>query len=324
MSADDLSDATNDALKEMQKDGDVGFGKVSMTDIGLILNRKLQNDLAEISGKDLDLTEIYHLGNDGNLIVLAGFVVLTLLMMAVIHRALISDERPQQPVRVEDVEEEREPPRDFTLAQLREFNGVTNEKVYVALKGDVFDVSASKEYYGPGSTYDCFAGRDASRAMAKLSFEEAELSNPKLDDLGPFELDVLENWVEKFKYMKQYPIVGKLSYPICDREFTPEALWECRGYKGQAPGAAAVPGNGPVSGMPPGAEKDNVEASSDDAVAPATGRVHAEILIAVKGKVLDVSYGGVEMYGPGGPYQKFAGIVLVAVQDLCDKNSQHV
>ena len=34
--------------------------------------------------------------------------------------------------------------------------------------------------------YHCFAGREASRAMALLSFDESELANPRVDDLGAF------------------------------------------------------------------------------------------------------------------------------------------
>ncbi|CAE7541817.1 MSBP1, partial [Symbiodinium microadriaticum] len=207
---------------------------------------------------------------------------------------------------------DREPPRDFTIEQLREFNGTTNKKIYVALKGEVYDVSSSSEYYGPGSTYDCFAGRDASRAMAKLSFEESELSNPNIDDLGPFERDVLENWVEKFQYMKCYPVVGKLSYPARDRVFTPAELWECRGYRYRDCAAPTKEGDTTEEDIPAhhGEKAHSAAAvtSAVEAVNPPEGRVHAEILICVKGKVLDVSYGGVEMYGPGGPYQKFAGL----------------
>ena len=321
-----LENAKDEMMKNINAEGDVEFGKVGVTDFIAILRSKIAQDLAALSDKDLDFTDIYHLGNDGNLIVLAGVVVVTILMIVVIHQAIVTEDRPK-PVRVEDVvvDDEREPPRDFTLSQLREFDGKANKKIYVALKGDVYDVSASAEYYGPGSTYDCFAGRDASRAMAKLSFEEAELSNPNLDDLGPFERDVLENWVEKFKYMKAYPIVGRLSYPRTDRTFTAAELWACRGYRecsaptepstrgdeGQASADQHAGAHTTTNGKHTAASHDpHSTAPSTPAVvaaSPPEGRVHAEILICVKGKVLDVSYGGVDMYGVGGPYQRFAG-----------------
>lgn len=121
--------------------------------------------------------------------------------------------------------------------------------------------------------YHCFAGRDASRAMAKLSFDEEELSNPRLDDLNAFERDTLDGWVEKYKYYKAYPIVGKLSYPPAVRDFKREELAPYKGYQEVL-----------------------------------QGRVDAEIYVGIGGKVLDVSYGGKEMYGKGGPYHIFAGI----------------
>ncbi|KAJ9102574.1 hypothetical protein QFC21_002975 [Naganishia friedmannii] len=38
----------------------------------------------------------------------------------------------------------------------------------------VFDVSAGRSFYGPDGPYGNFAGRDASRGMAKQSFDEGE------------------------------------------------------------------------------------------------------------------------------------------------------
>lgn len=108
--------------------------------------------------------------------------------------------------------------------------------------------------------------------MAKLSFEEEDLANPDVSQLNPFEKDALEDWVHKFKYYKQYPVVGRLSYPEKGLDFTPADL-------------AKYTGNGEV---------------------PA-GRVHAPVLVSVRGDVYDVSFGGWELYGPEGPYAKFAG-----------------
>ncbi len=157
------------------------------------------------------------------------------------------------------------------------------------MKGEVYDVTKAADYYGPEGTYNCFAGRDASRAMAKLSFEEEELGNPCVDDLGPFERDILEQWIEKFKYVKQYPIVGKISSPKRDRLFTRSELLL---YKG-------IP-------LPPNDETDpdllSIEQDKRKKV-----RVDNEILLALKGNVYDVSYGGMEHYGQDGPYHIFAG-----------------
>jgi len=175
--------------------------------------------------------------------------------------------------RQEPKEEEKEPPRDFTVEQLREFDGSNNNPIFIGLCGEVFDVSNAADFYGLGSSYHCFAGRNATRAMAKLSFEEEDLSNPSVDDLGPFERSTLEDWYDKFRYYKNYPIVGKYSYPPTGKEFTKEELLVIKAQ----------------------------EASTDPS------RVDPPIYMAIKGQVLDVSYGGMEMYGPKGPYHVFAG-----------------
>jgi len=41
--------------------------------------------------------------------------------------------------------------RDFTIDQLKEFNGNDNKPIYISLRGDVFDVTIAKELYGEGS-----------------------------------------------------------------------------------------------------------------------------------------------------------------------------
>lgn len=46
---------------------------------------------------------------------------------------------------------EKMPKQDFTLEQLREFDGVkSNGRILVGVLGRVFDMSASSEFYGPG------------------------------------------------------------------------------------------------------------------------------------------------------------------------------
>lgn len=170
-------------------------------------------------------------------------------------------------------EAEKEPPRDFTVEQLREFDGGNGKPIYIGLCGEVFDVSKAVDFYGLGSSYHCFAGRNATRAMAKLSFEEEDLCNNSVDDLGPFERSTLEDWYDKFRYYKNYPIVGRYSYPPTGKEFTTEELLALK----------------------------TQTASSDPS------RVDPPIYMAIKGQVLDVSYGGMEMYGPDGPYYLFAG-----------------
>ena len=44
-----------------------------------------------------------------------------------------------------------------------------NVELCIFFPGDVFDVTSSRHMYGPEGSYRCFAGREASRAMAKVT-----------------------------------------------------------------------------------------------------------------------------------------------------------
>jgi membrane-associated progesterone receptor component len=60
-------------------------------------------------------------------------------------------------------------------------------------------------FYGPGGPYALFAGKDASRALAKMSFEECDLTGD-IEGLSPYELDALTDW--EYKFMSKYVKVG--------------------------------------------------------------------------------------------------------------------
>lgn len=101
--------------------------------------------------------------------------------------------------------------RDFTRAELRPFNGVDNVRhtVLVGLNLNVYDVTLlGWEHYGPEGGYAQFAGRDASKALAKMSFLDEDLDDPSLDELTPEQRVALANWAARFD--QKYPVVGKL------------------------------------------------------------------------------------------------------------------
>jgi len=94
----------------------------------------------------------------------------------------------------------------LTAAQLKEFDGSNPEKpIYVAIKGQVYDVSASRDMYTPPKGYSVFAGKDASKALGKSSLK-AEDAIADYSDLNAEELDTLNKWEEFYK--KKYSIVG--------------------------------------------------------------------------------------------------------------------
>jgi membrane-associated progesterone receptor component len=80
----------------------------------------------------------------------------------------------------------------YSPKTLSPFSGVDGGRILLAIDGRVFDVTAGRNFYGPGTSmytlkrgfelnmiidgmYGNFAGRDASRGMAKQSFDEGML-----------------------------------------------------------------------------------------------------------------------------------------------------
>ena len=108
-----------------------------------------------------------------------------------------------------------EPPVDVTFRnisprELKNFNGSEGNSIYIAIKGVIYDVSCASELYGPDGTYSCYAGREAGKAMAKMSFDESDFDRFDLDSLSVYERECLKAWITKFTVQRQYPIVGKL------------------------------------------------------------------------------------------------------------------
>ncbi|PWN43146.1 cytochrome b5 [Ceraceosorus guamensis] len=102
------------------------------------------------------------------------------------------------------------PPKDdpFTAEELAKYDGKDeNVPVYVAIKGQIFDVTPKREMYSPGKGYSIFAGKDASRALGMSSLK-AEDANADYSTLDEKQMKVLDDWVAY--YTKRYNIVGKL------------------------------------------------------------------------------------------------------------------
>lgn len=72
-------------------------------------------------------------------------------------------------------------------------------------------VNFLRMFYGPGGPYALFAGRDASRALAKMSFEPNDLTSD-ISGLGAFELDALQDW--EYKFMSKYVKVGTIKKTV--------------------------------------------------------------------------------------------------------------
>ncbi|KAI3425396.1 Cytochrome b5 heme-binding domain-containing protein [Psidium guajava] len=107
--------------------------------------------------------------------------------------------------------------------ELKQYDGADPKKpLLMAIKGQIYDVSQSRMFYGPGGPYALFAGKDASRALAKMSFEERDLTGD-ISGLGPFEIDALQDW--EYKFMSKYVKVGtiKKTIPVTEEASTAES-----------------------------------------------------------------------------------------------------
>ncbi len=98
----------------------------------------------------------------------------------------------------------RRPPVLLTKEELRKYNGSdASLPLYVGVRGQIFDVGTRSDLYGAGAGYNCFAGFDASRALAKTSTLPQDVENSDLTGLTLCELDTLAQWEMTFdKYDK--------------------------------------------------------------------------------------------------------------------------
>jgi membrane-associated progesterone receptor component len=141
------------------------------------------------------------------------FTPLNFLLLGVLLYTVYTFVKPKAPIALPK-EEPAVVFKTFTPRTLLPFSGENGAPVYLAVRGRVFDVSRGRNFYGPGGPYANFAGRDASRGLAKGSFDEEmltkDLDGPldTLTDLTRDELEALQGWEDRFS--EKYLVVGKL------------------------------------------------------------------------------------------------------------------
>ena len=71
------------------------------------------------------------------------------------------------------------PDRLWTMLQLKQYGSsrVHNSQIFIAVVGEVFDVTRGKHHYGKNAAYSIFAGQDASRAFVTGVFTEGDATD---------------------------------------------------------------------------------------------------------------------------------------------------
>jgi membrane-associated progesterone receptor component len=111
-----------------------------------------------------------------------------------------------------------DPDRVLNVADLQEHNGCGEipegyaaAPIYIGANDKVFDMSfGGATFYGPGGPYNKFAGRNASRALALMSLDEADLANASTADCTEKQIKTMNDWIKTFSERKGYPVVGRL------------------------------------------------------------------------------------------------------------------
>jgi len=103
--------------------------------------------------------------------------------------------------------------RLFSERYLAEFNGKDGKPYYLAIDGDVFDVSKGKAYQEGGS-YHHFVGVDAARAFGTGCFQTHRTHDTR--GMTEKELSGLAHWKKFYAEHKDYIKVGRVAHPPID------------------------------------------------------------------------------------------------------------
>ncbi|XP_068629483.1 neuferricin [Battus philenor] len=97
----------------------------------------------------------------------------------------------------------------FSKEQLSQYNGIVNDRLYLAVLGHVFDVTDGAKHYAPGSSYNYFIGKDGSRALVTGDFKDESQLKDHVLDLPCNDLSTLLHWRQT--YRRKYKFMGILN-----------------------------------------------------------------------------------------------------------------
>ncbi|XP_023946888.2 neuferricin [Bicyclus anynana] len=99
--------------------------------------------------------------------------------------------------------------RVFSLSDLSTYDGVQQEKLYLAVLGNVFDVTVGSQHYRKGSSYHYFVGKDGTRALVTGNFKDESNEKDHVLQLSCNEILTILDWRKTYK--EKYTYVGVLA-----------------------------------------------------------------------------------------------------------------
>eukprot|EP01027_Heterolobosea_sp_BB2_P007552 GEZU01011232.1.p1 GENE.GEZU01011232.1~~GEZU01011232.1.p1 ORF type:complete len:203 (-),score=47.70 GEZU01011232.1:86-646(-) len=111
--------------------------------------------------------------------------------------------------------------QDFTLESLKQYTGENGTDIYISVLGKVYDVTPARGFYGPGAAYNCFAGKEASIALAKHSLDDKYTNQWDTSKLTWSEMDDLNGWIQRFEM--KYEIAGYVKQIVDELKAAEEA-----------------------------------------------------------------------------------------------------
>ncbi|KAJ1958563.1 hypothetical protein GGI12_004699 [Dipsacomyces acuminosporus] len=107
--------------------------------------------------------------------------------------------------------------RTFTQQELAQYDGSDPTKpLLLAIEGDVYDVTSGWAFYGPGSSYSLFAGRDSSRAFGTNCLSRGDHLTHDTRGLTDGEIAAIKGWHKFFDNHQRYVKVGVVKLGALD------------------------------------------------------------------------------------------------------------
>ncbi|KAJ2163632.1 hypothetical protein GGH15_004363 [Coemansia sp. RSA 562] len=107
--------------------------------------------------------------------------------------------------------------RVFTQQELAKYDGSNAElPILLAIEGDVYDVTLGRGFYGLGTTYNLFAGRDASRAFGTNCLSRKDHLTHDTRGLTEDELAGIKSWHSLFENHQRYVKMGTVELKPID------------------------------------------------------------------------------------------------------------